>query len=165
MYIWIMLPVKKVSTESWLPDMMSRIGKSRIEIAVLLQIKEPSHLFAGRVFKCSALVNGENSRLSILRMPSSLDAGSFDWTLFAHAVFPPSPACRAGPFAPKSITKHVLGQDLSVPQFIIQIKNQRTCILILRRVFLRPDLQGIRTVSVDDGGRPLLQPAGTGSVI
>ena len=60
-----------------------------IEIAVILQVEEAGHLFAGFIFKGCALVNGQNARFSFLGIPTGLYAERFLIHLFhcRYAVF------------------------------------------------------------------------------
>ena len=44
-----------------------------VEIPGLIQVKQTSHLLAGAVFKCSTLVNGKDSCLSVSRHITGLD--------------------------------------------------------------------------------------------
>jgi len=66
------------------------VGQSRIKISVLLQIEQTAHLLAAGIFKCSALVNGQHSGLSVAGIPASLDADRFRMMIsLFHDVCPP----------------------------------------------------------------------------
>ena len=66
------------------------IGQSRIKISVFLQIEQTAHLLAAGIFKCSALVNGQHSGLSVAGIPASLDADRFRMMIsLFHDVCPP----------------------------------------------------------------------------
>ena len=49
------------------------VGKPGIKIAVLLQVKQTSHLFAGCVLERDALINRQLSWPAVFRLPASLD--------------------------------------------------------------------------------------------
>ena len=50
------------------------VRQTGVKISVLLQIKQTSHLLAGGVFKCGALVDGKLTGFPVFRLPSSLYA-------------------------------------------------------------------------------------------
>ena len=56
---------------------VGRIGQSCVKISIFFQIKQTSHLFAGRIFKGCTLIDREDSRLTILWLPATLNADSF----------------------------------------------------------------------------------------
>src|SRR5699024_9824727 len=60
------------------------VCKAGVKISVLLQIKQPSHLLAGGVFKGRALIDGKLPGLSIFRLPASLDADCSHGSLICH---------------------------------------------------------------------------------
>lgn len=62
-----------------------RILKTRVEIAICLEIEEVRHLGARVVLESRALVNGENPRFTFLGRPSGLDAQGFV-VEFLHSV-------------------------------------------------------------------------------
>ena len=51
-----------------------RVLKSGIKISFFFQIEQFSHLFAGLIFECRALINRKHSRFPVLWLPSALDA-------------------------------------------------------------------------------------------
>ena len=58
-----------------------------IEIAFLLQVKQPPHLFCGSIFKSGALINGKHPGFSVSRMPPGLNTFCLD-SVVAHTLSP-----------------------------------------------------------------------------
>jgi hypothetical protein len=65
---------------------IGRVLQTSIKIAVLLQIEKASHLLTRIIFKCSTLVNRQNTRLAIFGIPSCLNAQCFPFKVIIHIV-------------------------------------------------------------------------------
>ena len=59
-------------------SVVSRVLQTRVEVAAGLQVEQVRHVVGGFVLECGALVDGENARFAVLRLPTALDAKSFD---------------------------------------------------------------------------------------
>ena len=78
-----------------------RVCESCIEISVLFQIEQTPHLLARLIFKGRALIDRENSRLPVLRLPAALDTDRCWFSLLSHNSSSLSPDC--GPMCKLSI--------------------------------------------------------------
>ena len=52
--------------------------QARVEVAASLQVEQVGHGVAGLVLESGALVDGEDARFAVFRLPAALDAQSFD---------------------------------------------------------------------------------------
>ena len=79
------------------------IAQPGIKMPAFLQIKESAHCFSRVVLKGGALINREDARLSILRLPARLDAFGID---VAHGLGTPFCAGLPGVSSNRTVRRH-----------------------------------------------------------
>ena len=57
---------------------VSRVLQTGVEVATGLQVEQVGHVIGGFVLERGALVDGENARFAVFRLPTALNAKSFD---------------------------------------------------------------------------------------
>jgi len=62
---------------------VGRVLQTGVEVAAGLQVEEVRHVIGGFVLESGALVDGENARFAVLRLPTALDTYGFR---FSHVV-------------------------------------------------------------------------------
>ena len=58
-------------------SVVRRVLQTSVEIAGSLQVEQVCHIVGGFVLERGALVDGENARFAVLRLPAALNAQSF----------------------------------------------------------------------------------------
>ena len=58
-------------------SIVCRVLQAGIEISALFQVEEFGHLFTGVILECRALIDGQDARFSLFRLPASLHAEGF----------------------------------------------------------------------------------------
>ncbi len=53
-----------------------------VEVAGSLQVEQVGHIVGGFILERGALIDGENARFAVLRLPAALNAKSFDFRHF-----------------------------------------------------------------------------------
>ena len=58
-------------------SIVCRVLQAGVEISAFFEVEEFGHLFAGVILECRTLIDGQDARFSLFRLPASLHAEGF----------------------------------------------------------------------------------------